>query len=179
MPLSSGLGAADNRVMTTTRIPHDLSEFDRKLVDHLSEHVTSEREMIELYDALGQDDHPYVAFIARLIGDDEARHHRLFTEWIETIAALAELREPEDGIPHVDYRPVDLETIAMVERLIEFEENDLGEAKKLRQELKTVRTSTLWGVLIELVIADTKKHIRLLKFLRDRLTERSDHGLVR
>src|SRR5512143_1771302 len=171
MPLSCGPWLVDTRLMTTTRIPYDLSEFDRKLGEHLSEHVTAEREMIELYDALGQDDHPYVAFIARLIGDDEARHHRLFTEWIETIAALAELRDADDGIPHVDYQPVDLETVAMVERLLEFEQKDLGEAKKLRQELKSVRTSTLWGILVELVIADTKKHIKLLKFLRDRLAE--------
>ena len=167
--------------MTTSRIPHDLSEYDRMLIEHLGDHVTSEREMIELYDSLAADDHPYVSFIAQLIGDDEARHHRLFTEWIETIKALAELRDAEDGIPHVDYQPVDLETINMVDRLLEFEEKDLSETKKLRHELRAVRTSTLWGILVELVIADTKKHIKLLKFLQARLAERSSRhpGMVR
>ncbi|HEY7628401.1 MAG TPA: hypothetical protein VH761_15115 [Ilumatobacteraceae bacterium] len=164
--------------MTTSRIPHDLSEYDRVLIEHLADHVNSETEMIELYDVLERDDHPYVSFIARLIGDDEARHHRLFSEWIETIKALAELREAEDGIPHVDYQPVDPETIVMVERLLEFEENDLSETKKLRHELRSVRNSTLWGILVELVMADTKKHIKLLKFLRARLIERSAHGLI-
>ncbi|HSB85713.1 MAG TPA: hypothetical protein VLD86_05360 [Ilumatobacteraceae bacterium] len=164
--------------MTSSRIPHDLSEYDRVLIEHLADHVNSEKEMIELYDVLERDDHPYVSFIARLIGDDEARHHRLFSEWIETIKALAELRDAEDGIPHVDYQPVDPETIGMVERLLEFEENDLVETKKLRHELRSVRNSTLWGILVELVIADTKKHIKLLKFLRARLIERSAHGLV-
>jgi hypothetical protein len=133
--------------------------------------------MIDLYDALSKDSHPYVSFIAQLIGEDEARHHHLFLEWIETIKALAELREAPDGIPHVDYRPVDPETIRMVDRLLDFEEADLVEAKRLRHDLRDVRTSTLWGMIIELVIADTKKHIGVLKVLRARLAERSATAL--
>ncbi len=128
--------------------------------------------MIGLYDALAHDDHPYVAYVAELIAEDEARHHRLFLEWIETIKALAELREAPEGIPHVDYRPVPPETIAMVDRLLKFERKDLAESRKLQREIHNVRTSTLWGMLVELVIADTKKHIKVLKFLRDRLAER-------
>ena len=159
--------------MTTSRIPYDLSEIDGKLIEHLDEHVSSEKEVIDLYDALADDDHPYVAFIAELIGEDEARHHKLFIEWIETIKALAELRDAPDGIPHVDYHPVDPETIHLVDKLLDFEQADLVAAKKLRREIRDMRTATLWDMLMELVIADTKKHIRVLKFLRDRLVERS------
>ena len=158
--------------MTTTRIPHDLSEPDRALIDHLTSHVESEKEMMGLYDALAHDEHPYVAYVANLIAEDEARHHRLFLEWIETIKALAELRDAPDGIPHVDYRPVPPETIAMVDRLLKFEKADLATSQSLRREIRDVRTSTLWGMLVELVIADTKKHITVLKFLRARLAER-------
>lgn len=162
--------------MTTSRIPHDLSEVDRALIEHLDSHVESEKEVIGLYEALAHDDHPYVAFIADLIGEDEARHHRLFIEWIETIKALAELRDAPDGIPHVDYHPVPAETIAMVDRLLEFEQEDLAASRSLRREIRGVRTSTLWGMLVELVIADTKKHIKVLKFLRARLAEREVAG---
>ena len=162
--------------MITSRIPHDLSEYDRRLIEHLDEHVTSEKEVIDLYDALAHDEHPYVAFIAELIGEDEARHHRLFTEWIETIKALAELRDAPDGIPHVDYHAVDPETIELVDKLLHFEEADLAAAKKLRHEIRSMRTATLWSMLMELVIADTKKHIKVLKFLRDRLSERAVIG---
>jgi hypothetical protein len=162
--------------MTIGRIPHDLSDYDRRLIEHLEEHVTAEQEVIDLYDALAHDEHPYVAFIAELIGEDEARHHRLFTEWIETIKALAELRDAPDGIPHVDYHPVDPETIHLVDKLLDFEVADLAAAKKLRHDIRDVRTATLWGMLMELVIADTKKHIKVLKFLRARLAERSVVG---
>jgi rubrerythrin len=158
--------------MTTSRIPHDLSECDRQLIEHLGAHVESEKEVIGFYEALAHDDHPYVAFIAELISEDEARHHRLFLEWIETIKALAELREAPDGIPHVDYHPVDPQTIIMVDRLIAFEEEDLATTRNLRREIRSVRTSTLWGMLVEFLIADTKKHIKVLKFLRARLGER-------
>jgi len=158
--------------MTTSRIPHDLSEVDRVLIGHLESHVAAEQEVIELYDALANDPHPYVSYIANLIGEDEARHHRLFEEWIETIKALAELRDAPDTIPHVDYQPVSADTIDMVDRLLDFEEDDLIEARKLRHEIRDVRNSTLWGMLVELMIADTKKHIKVLKFLRERLAER-------
>ena len=158
--------------MTSSRVPHDLSECDRTLIDHLNAHVESEKEVIDLYEALAHDEHPYVRFVAELIGEDEARHHRLFEEWIETIKALAELRDAPDGIPHVDFRPVPPETIEMVERLLDFEEADLATTRDLRRQIRDVRTSTLWGMLVDLVIADTKKHIKVLKFLRARLEER-------
>ena len=135
-------------------------------------------EVIELYEALAHDDHPYVSFVAELIGEDEARHHRLFTEWIETIKSLAELREASDGIPHVDYHPVAASTIDMVERLLEFEEADLAATRQLRREIRDVRNSTLWGMLTELLVADTKKHIKMLKFLRARLSEREVESLT-
>ncbi len=158
--------------MTISRIPHDLSECDRVLIEHLGAHVESEKEVIDLYDALAHDEHPYVSYIAELIGDDEARHHRLFLEWIETIKALAELRDAPDGIPHVDYHPVAAETISMVDRLLAFEEDDLATTRNLRREIRSVRNSTLWGMLVAMLIADTKKHIKMLKFLRARLAER-------
>lgn len=172
----AGSCVVDTSKMTTSRIPHDLSEYDRQLIDHLEEHVAAEQEVIDLYDALAHDDHPYVSFIAELIGEDEARHHRLFTEWIETIKALAELRDAPDGIPHVDFHPVDPETIHLVDKLLKIEEADLAAARKLRHQIRTVRTATLWSMLVELVIADTKKHIKVLKFLRDRLAERGVVG---
>lgn len=161
--------------MTTSGIPYDLSECDRELIEHLGTHVESEKEVIDLYEALSHDEHPYVAFIADLIGEDEARHHRLFLEWIETIKALAELRDAPDGIPHVDYHHVAPETISIVDRLLAFEVEDLATTRNLRREIRSVRTSTLWGMLVEFLIADTKKHIKVLKFLRARLVERQDH----
>ena len=133
--------------MTSSRVPHDLSECDRALIDHLNAHVESEKEVIDLYEALAHDEHPYVRFVAELIGEDEARHHRLFEEWIETIKALAELRDAPDGIPHVDFRPVPPETIEMVERLLKFEEADLATTRDLRRQIRDVRTSTLWGMV--------------------------------
>jgi hypothetical protein len=65
----------------------------------------------------------------------------------------------------------------MVDRLLKFEKADLATSQSLRREIRDVRTSTLWGMLIELVIADTKKHITVLKFLRARLAERKVSGV--
>jgi hypothetical protein len=158
--------------MNSTGIPYDLSEVDRELIHHLGTHVDSEQEVLDLYQRLSSNDHPYIAFIAGLIGEDETRHHRLFLDWIETIKALAELRDSPDAIPHLDRRPVDLDTVDSVKRLLAFEEEDLVAVKRLRREVHDVRNTTLWGALVDYLIADTKKHIKMLHFLLARIDER-------
>ena len=158
--------------MTMAHIPHDLGELDRELIQHLFSHVEAEKEVLKLYDELSYNEHPYVAFLAGLIREDEARHHQLFLNWIETIKALAELRDSPDAIPHLDRRPVDVDTVRSVQRLLAFEEEDLGALKSLRKEIHDLRTSTLWGAIVDYLTADTRKHIKMLEFLTDRLDER-------
>jgi hypothetical protein len=58
------------------------------------------------------------------------------------------------------------EVLEVTERLLEREEGDLLELKRLRKELSDVKDTTLWGLLVELMERDTDKHIAILRFAR-------------
>jgi hypothetical protein len=159
--------------MASTKTPSGLSgtnpsASDRVLYAHLENHIQAESGMEDLYDTLAGTGHPYITFLANLIGEDEARHHRLFQEWMESIKAMAVL-DMSKGIPALDRAPVTAETIALVDRLLQFEKADLTAVKKLRKEIADMVDTTVWGALIETLIADTQKHIGILKFIKRHL----------
>jgi hypothetical protein len=54
------------------------------------------------------------------------------------------------------------------------ERADLRELKDLSKRLKELDKVTLWGLLIELMVDDTKKHIKILEFIRDRSKDQPD-----
>jgi hypothetical protein len=147
----------------------DASAAERTLYAHLQAHVEAEAGMEDLYEHLTGCGHPYVEYLARLIALDEARHHRLFQEWMEAIASMAEL-QPATSVPALDYRPVSPETMALVERLLRFERDDRAAVKQLRRDISDAIDTTVWGVLIESLIADTEKHIGMLKFIKKHLS---------
>ena len=158
---------------TTTNVPAGLSVSERVLYEHLEHHVHAESGMMDLYNTLAATGHPYIPFLADLIGEDEARHHRLFGEWMEAIRTMAVLGAPTKGLPAVDHTKVTPETVALVDRLLEFEKADLTAVKQLRKEITDLRDTTIWGALLETLIADTEKHIGILKFVKRQLKPRS------
>ena len=82
---------------------------------------------------------------------------------------MAELRLENEPIPPLHGLRADRERIrAATERLLAAERADAKELKRLAKNLKEVRDTTLWGLLVDLMQADTAKHITILSFIRDR-----------
>jgi hypothetical protein len=156
----------------TAKRPVGLSTSETKLYDHLQHHVQAESGMMDLYDSLAATGHPYISFLAELIGEDEARHHRLFEKWMTSIRDMASFTPSGDGLPDLDHARVTMETVSLVDRLIEFEKADLAAAKALRKEIEDMLDTTVWGALIEMITADTQKHLGILKFIRKQLKAR-------
>ena len=156
--------------MATIKTPSGLSgtdpsPSDRVLYAHLENHIQAESGMEDLYETLAATSHPYITFLANLIGEDEARHHRLFREWMESIRAMATL-DTSKGLPPIGRQPVSAETLALVDRLIQFEKADLASVRQLRKEISDMVDTTVWGALLETLVADTQKHIGILKFIK-------------
>lgn len=57
-------------------------------------------------------------------------------------------------------------------RLIEFERDDEKALQRLKKELRPVRDTTLFWLLVTLMELDTKKHIAILEFIRRKARER-------
>jgi rubrerythrin len=149
------------------------SVWEQKLYDHIVQHVENEIDVIRSYERLVEEtDSPAFAYLARLILDDERRHHQLLRDLAETIKTSAELSGEPTPIPHLGMWGADREQIlAETERYLELEKKDNKELDALAKELRDVRDTTLWELVLRIIQQDNEKHQRILKFIRDRARE--------
>jgi hypothetical protein len=151
------------------------SVWEQQLYDHITGHVVKEGALLNEYLQLTEDEStsPAFRYAARLILDDERRHHQLFNDLAESIRQLSELRVEEEPIPPIDGLRRDRERIlGITDRLLEAEREDQAELKALAKQLEDVRDTTLWVLLVDLMRADNDKHIKILTFIRDHAAER-------
>ena len=72
----------------------DLSVWSQQLVDYLTAHLDSEREVLRSYAQLVEDAEPgHVRYLVELILADEVRHHQLFGEMINALRAEMDQRD--------------------------------------------------------------------------------------
>ena len=57
--------------------------------------------------------------------------------------------------------------VAALDDLLAVEKDDAQQLKTLEKSLKDVRHTTVWPLLVELMEMDTRKHIKILEFLRE------------
>jgi rubrerythrin len=144
------------------------SVWERQLHAHLKGHVETERATLEQYAEVAErTDSQAFRYLVKLLIDDEIRHHRLFNELAESLENAALLKREEPAVPYLDLDQTDRGvTLEATEQLLQNEEQDLSELKRLQRELRDVKDTTLWGLLVELMQRDTEKHIAILKFVR-------------
>jgi rubrerythrin len=107
----------------------------------------------------------HVSYLLKLIMEDEARHHRLFDEWRNALQSNAEFREVEPQVPHMS-RSKEADTVREAAReFLEVERADERDLHRLQKSLKTVKDTTIWSLLVDMMELDTKKHQLILEFL--------------
>ena len=151
------------------------SVWEQELYDHVTAHGKNEGEVLQGYADLAETtDSPAFAYLARLILDDERRHHQVLDELAETIRTTAELSGEPTPIPDLPLLTADRERIlTMTERFLALENEDNKALDRLAKELKDVRNTTLWELVVRLMQDDNAKHRRILEFIRDRARETS------
>jgi len=146
-----------------------LSLWEQSLYHHLVGHIAAEAEALAGQTALEERASGWVRFVLKMIGEDEARHHELFEQWAASVAAMGELREAPDGIPYVRPVPDADEIRPAVEALLAVEKADERALHELHEELRDVKDTTLWDLLVGQMMLDNRKHQRMLRFLLDHL----------
>jgi hypothetical protein len=152
-------------------------EWEDSVYEHLSSHGQVEGEILDEYQQLANDEDMSAAFryLARMILDDETRHHQIFDDLAATMRVLREDGGDEPPVPSLRGFHADRHRITRVtNHLLDIERQDLRELKEFSKELKELRKVTLWSFLIELMIDDTQKHIKILEFIRDRAADQPD-----
>lgn len=143
------------------------SLWERQLYAHLKGHVETERAMLEKYAEVAErTDSKAFRYLVKLLLDDETRHHRLFSELADSLETEALMKPEEPDIPYMDFQRADRAAVLEgAKELLDNEERDIGEIKRLQRELRDVNDTSLWGLLMELMQRDTEKHIAILKFV--------------
>jgi hypothetical protein len=151
--------------------PPGLSVWEAALLDHFTEHLRTERELLAAYqlvvDEAGAE---YASYLFALIVEDEVRHHRLFEELANALrAAVQPTVEPK--VPTVEAVANPDKLLAMTEQLLDAEKADARELKRLARDkqLRLMKGHSLWPLLIELMEHDTEKHQTILRFIRAQL----------
>jgi rubrerythrin len=148
-----------------------VSVFEERLYQHFSQHVAEEKDLIDAYRALAErTDSKAFGYLARLIVEDEARHHRMFSELMNAVRADVEVRDVDPQVPRLGRWGSDPQAVlAATESFLRCERDDARQLRRLAKETRDFRDTTLWSLLVELMHADTDKHIRILEFVRDRV----------
>jgi hypothetical protein len=144
------------------------SAWEQDLYDHLISHVDNERDLLVTYQqAASFSGSAAFRYLASLIVEDEGRHHQMFEELAESLRCDAELRPGEPRIPRLDRWGDDQErVVGLTEELIAREKRDANELRRLTKQLRDVKDTTVWQLLVRLMEMDTAKHIEILNFVR-------------
>ncbi len=153
--------------MTTSTTPVGLSVWEHDLYEHLTEHIENEQVLVGRYSELAESAGGHVAYLLKLVMEDEARHHRLFEEWRNALQSDAELREVPPQVPHLT-RSAEADRVRTAAReFLEVERADERDLHHLQKSLKDVKHTTIWNLLVEMMALDTKKHQLILQFIED------------
>lgn len=143
------------------------SVWERDLYDHLIGHVDAESAVIARYeDAATRTSSDAFRYIARLIVEDERRHHRLIEDLAESLEHFVGLTDDPGPVPRLDPPEHRDDLVRLTEELLAIEQADRRDLQKLRKKLEVVGTTTLWQLVVDMMQRDTDKHIAILKFTR-------------
>jgi rubrerythrin len=163
--------------MTTTiqEPPVGASVWEARLHQMLTGHVQRERGLLEAYAAAAEStSSEALRYLVGLLIDDEKRHHRVFLELAASLKNEAELSADDPVVPRLDFSRANAEAVLEVSQdLLQNEHDDLHELKELKRALRDVEDTTLWSLLIDLMMRDTEKHIAILKFAEKQARRRS------
>jgi rubrerythrin len=143
------------------------SELQRAALARLEQHAESEAEMVGSYARMAETaDDDVVRYLARLIHEDEERHHELLAEMLATLHAHVYWEDKRGSLPNPSAVPVSRAVGDEVRRLLAAEKEDASSLRRLRRDLRKMPDMAVLALILELMELDTAKHVRILEFLR-------------
>jgi hypothetical protein len=137
----------------------------RQLVELIARHGSEEGRLLATYEDLAnRTTQEGVRYLIDLILEDERRHHRMLEEIANSMAWGATSGSPEGSTPAFPLA-VGAELLEQTKVLRKSEKSDYREMRKIRRRLRPFARTTLWALVVDLMILDTKKHEAILHFI--------------
>lgn len=147
-----------------------------ELVELLARHGSEEGAILEKYRRFTQDaPTESMRYLVQLIIDDERRHHRQLAEMANAIAWEGNKGSPASSLPYLTSVTDETASQALIDEtreLLLIEKRDGVELKRLRKRLHLYADTTLWALVVDLMLLDTEKHIHILGFIAKHTSRR-------
>jgi hypothetical protein len=143
-----------------------------RLLHAVDAHAAAEAEALDEYSELadGSGD-SVIAFVMRLILDDEVRHHGLLNGMAATLRDALEWTSSPAALPKGGTLGPLPDTYAMLaRRLVEEERTGARALRKFAEQERDINGG-LDSVLLEMMAMDSEKHAMLLQFVQKRLDQ--------
>lgn len=140
------------------------SAGEQEVVDWINRHGEEEGALLRTYEQIAQEStSPVVRYLVSLIVEDERRHHRVLGDIAHAIAGGG-LINPVPAVPRLVEGAADRELVAQTKTLLASERKDKADLRRLRRRLRSY-SGTIWPLLIDLMLLDTDKHMRILRYI--------------
>jgi rubrerythrin len=140
------------------------SAWEVQLRTLLNEHGAREQAALVAYHALaGSTGDEGMRYLANMIVDEEARHHRMITEMLRRVDSDLYEIDLEPSVP-AGIRP-GADFFQATSELLELEKEDEHELRRLRHMMRNEPDGSLLPLLVDLLLLDTQKHITMLRFI--------------
>jgi rubrerythrin len=144
------------------------SVWEEDLYHHLTTHLGNELDLLTAYQqAAAEAGSAAFQYLVSLIIEDEKRHHRVFEDLANALRSDVEMRPVEPAVPDMaGFGQLPEKILELTDALLAREEQDAAELRHLSRELRDVRDTTLWALLVKVMELDTEKHAEILRFVR-------------
>ena len=140
----------------------------RSVPAYLGDHVKAEEQALQAYHDLLKDRTDDLAtYLVKMIVSDERRHHQMFADMQRTLESYMHWRDIEPHVPPIRITGDTNALLRATEELLRLEKADAKELRRLRRSWhRATGERKLWALLVSTAEIDTKKHIRVLRYLR-------------
>jgi hypothetical protein len=139
----------------------------RDLIELLARHGEEEGAILSRYQRFAEEaSAPETRLLVKLIVEDERRHHGLLIEMANAIARGLIDKSADPVLPDMTHNDTGNMAIAEeTQNLLRAEERDRLDLKRLRKHLRSFGNVALWELVVDLMILDTEKHVRILQLV--------------
>jgi hypothetical protein len=142
--------------------------WDRQVLEVLLGRIADEESALRAYgDELGVRKQPGIRYVVDLLRQEGERHHAWLVATANSLAEHVSGVASGPTVPRLAYQSHDGVSIeAFTRRMIAAERRDRASLRIPIWKLRPVSDTTLWSFLVDWMIEDTRKHIRMLRSLR-------------
>lgn len=161
---------ADMNAMFEFKPPPETISPVEKLLNGFEAHEAKEARAVEYYKrTLANMPSPVARFVMQLIVSDEEKHRAVIHAMVSTLEGSLTWTKPQGCLEGLGDLPALKDDLAQVtDELIHLEKSGIREYKNLAQESNGYYHG-LFTILLDVLIRDSQKHVKVLEFLKENL----------